>query len=708
MEANISNNFLILSNGTSKSGEAILNFIHENFEKAIPKTCNKLLVIGVEGEEKSGKSSQLNNFYKILTGDKKKLFNENYIEENNRGASIAYISYDHLTSEIKQLSSFSSNYDIVLIESEGFINQSLTTKLLEIYILLCSVFHLNVRKNSLSLLDQTATDLLNSSNGLLNKLKKETLPSCFVLHKDLSEKGWEKMKKSNSKLTKPDDLIPQNLKTLSQKFPFFKFDMVPMPDSEDGEFLTDKKESKYYKTMMKIFMESISCKFKLKSREDLFNIFSAYDYKDTTQPQPGSKSSNFDLEKIIERSNSDYTYSSFEDIISNSQKLKNYGVHLLNLFKDPSNFINDILMDYDIDPINKKATPKYLTYSLTNTKNLDFPILTLSDSSEIIELLNLFDNAINKGIDIKLNVKIADVSKVNIIQSQSSNNNLCNTALSQLASLSLDNNFGNGPKDKHVNFVFGDNMQSKLEEYQTILESTKASLVQLNEGSLKLEALHNSNIIIQQQKGKIATSSFYEIEEEVVTLKREKLNDYYQLCVKCQTTCCQSCRWPEGALESQCSYFNGGKNCPTCEGKCPKISHIRTNEKVTKVKEKIKRTINNLTPNSTQTTSSNFSEILVNQKSNFEKIKEQMAISFKIIKNSIAKLSELNINELIKNEKLNESQRNEYVKVMQYMNAQAEFFTRIRLSGSVEELFPICNKISLFFKENNITNSLVI
>jgi hypothetical protein len=91
-----------------------------------------------------------------------------------------------------------------------------------------------------------------------------------------------------------------------------------------------------------------------------------------------------------------------------------------------------------------------------------------------------------------------------------------------------------------------------------------------------------------QQKEKIANSSFYEIEEEVVTLKREKLNDYYQLCVKCQTTCCQSCRWPEGAIESQCTYFNGEKNCPKCEGKCPKISHIRTNEKVTKVKEKIK------------------------------------------------------------------------------------------------------------------------
>ena len=114
------------------------------------------------------------------------------------------------------------------------------------------------------------------------------------------------------------------------------------------------------------------------------------------------------------------------------------------------------------------------------------------------------------------------------------------------------------------------------------------------------------------------------------------------------------------------------------------------------MKEKIKRTINNLTPTSTQRTSSNFSEIFLDQKCNFEKIKEQMAISMKIIKNNIAKLSELNINELIKNEKLNESQRNEYVKAMQYMNAQAEFFTRIRLSGSVEELFPICNKISCF------------
>jgi len=34
-----------------------------------------------------------------------------------------------------------------------------------------------------------------------------------------------------------------------------------------------------------------------------------------------------------------------------------------------------------------------------------------------------------------------------------------------------------------------------------------------------------------------------------------------------------------GENESLCTYFNGGKNCPTCPGKCPKSHHRRWVEK---------------------------------------------------------------------------------------------------------------------------------
>ena len=36
----------------------------------------------------------------------------------------------------------------------------------------------------------------------------------------------------------------------------------------------------------------------------------------------------------------------------------------------------------------------------------------------------------------------------------------------------------------------------------------------------------------------------------------------YQWCNNCGCLCCQICAWPEGAVFSQCTYFNGGRGCP--------------------------------------------------------------------------------------------------------------------------------------------------
>jgi hypothetical protein len=35
------------------------------------------------------------------------------------------------------------------------------------------------------------------------------------------------------------------------------------------------------------------------------------------------------------------------------------------------------------------------------------------------------------------------------------------------------------------------------------------------------------------------------------------------------------------ATQSQCHYFNGGRNCRVCPGKCPKSNHLRSKEKIT-------------------------------------------------------------------------------------------------------------------------------
>lgn len=65
----------------------------------------------------------------------------------------------------------------------------------------------------------------------------------------------------------------------------------------------------------------------------------------------------------------------------------------------------------------------------------------------------------------------------------------------------------------------------------------------------------------------------------------------YQWCNKCGCLCCQVCAWPEGAVFSQCTYFNGGRGCPICNG-CPREAHRRADHtvevetvKVTKIYE---------------------------------------------------------------------------------------------------------------------------
>lgn len=68
------------------------------------------------------------------------------------------------------------------------------------------------------------------------------------------------------------------------------------------------------------------------------------------------------------------------------------------------------------------------------------------------------------------------------------------------------------------------------------------------------------------------TFTYTENEEKVT---RKPLGNVYQMCQKCQETCCQICVWPAGAVMSQCTFFNNGRNCPKCRGGCPKEDHVR-------------------------------------------------------------------------------------------------------------------------------------
>ena len=124
--------------------------------------------------------------------------------------------------------------------------------------------------------------------------------------------------------------------------------------------------------------------------------------------------------------------------------------------------------------------------------------------------------------------------------------------------------------------------KQNLEQRYYLLESINSSQIAMREsfGELENAKINYENII--QNKKKIQENGSYTQQESKTKLTSKDLKDYYQLCQDCQTTCCQICKWPAGNLESICTYFNDGNNCPKCAGKCPKSVNIRHNKLVVK------------------------------------------------------------------------------------------------------------------------------
>lgn len=61
----------------------------------------------------------------------------------------------------------------------------------------------------------------------------------------------------------------------------------------------------------------------------------------------------------------------------------------------------------------------------------------------------------------------------------------------------------------------------------------------------------------------------------VEKVRREYATRPLNYCSRCCVPCCQVCPWPDDSPYSQCSYFNGGRTCPRCPGKCPREAHIK-------------------------------------------------------------------------------------------------------------------------------------
>lgn len=101
------------------------------------------------------------------------------------------------------------------------------------------------------------------------------------------------------------------------------------------------------------------------------------------------------------------------------------------------------------------------------------------------------------------------------------------------------------------------------------------------ENSIKMIQIIKENQRQLNENGKFT----YECDEErTIDVPLQKSCQY---CSNCGCLCCQICAWPAEEELSKCTYFNCGRGCPICPGKCRREAHIRVDTKKEKYTVKV-------------------------------------------------------------------------------------------------------------------------
>ena len=165
-------------------------------------------------------------------------------------------------------------------------------------------------------------------------------------------------------------------------------------------------------------------------------------------------------------------------------------------------------------------------------------------------------------------------------------------------------------------------LTKQVMEYRDWLyESVHSSKERINEGFRLLEKSNNLLEAIKKNKKQLDENGSFTYEDYEEISKEIPLPTPYQWCNNCGCLCCQICAWPEGAVFSQCTYFNGGRGCPKCRG-CPREAHRRATHTVTVEKVKV-------------------TKIYKAKKELFEKGKKGLSASESALEKEINKMSEL-------------------------------------------------------------------
>ena len=122
-----------------------------NFQKSVPESSNKLMIIGAVGKMRVGKSSAMNNFYALLTGKDNRPFSElESVETNTRGIHIIHVKFSEMMKEFQEelKKNFNEEVDVILVDCEGTESSDNvgTSKLYLINMLINSVIHIHVSK----------------------------------------------------------------------------------------------------------------------------------------------------------------------------------------------------------------------------------------------------------------------------------------------------------------------------------------------------------------------------------------------------------------------------------------------------------------------------------------------------------------------------------------------------------------------------------
>ena len=120
--------------------------------------------------------------------------------------------------------------------------------------------------------------------------------------------------------------------------------------------------------------------------------------------------------------------------------------------------------------------------------------------------------------------------------------------------------------NKYYNFgIYLNKLKSKMVEYNNIKEK-----YQNYKESLRNMINKKKEYIIKVKQFENFT---YQVKNEY--FRQIKVEKPYNYCLRCHTYCCQVCQTFDENGISLCTYFNGGRNCPRCPGKCPRCYHVK-------------------------------------------------------------------------------------------------------------------------------------